>query len=134
MEKIQSKHNIKIDCLTLTEEEFLDLLGSEEANPLKEMSSNKIAFFSPEDFCITIKTALRKGIRIKTEEETNPAKISEKDLVYNLNRFGYKEFGQKIEEGKKICIEYIITSILLQENAMRIQATPILLTKKQSQP
>jgi hypothetical protein len=128
MEGLQSKHNIKIDSLIITEKEFLNLLDSEGSNPLKAMLSNKIAFFSPQDFWIWIKTALIKGIRIKTEE-TNPAGISEQDLTYNLNRFGYKEFGLKIEQGRKICIEYIITSILLQDDARRVQAVPILLTK-----
>lgn len=129
MEGFQSRHNIKIDSLTITEKEFLNLLDSEESNPLKEMLSNKIAFFSPQDFWIWIKTTVIKGIRIKTGEETNPARISERDLTYNLNRFGYKELGLRIEQGRKICIEYIITSILLQDDARRIQAIPILLTK-----
>jgi len=129
MERFQSKHNIKIDFLILTEKEFLDLLVSEETNPLKEMLSDKITFFSPEDFWITIKTALIKDIRIKTEEGMNPAKITEQHLIYNLNRFGYKEMGTRIEQGKKICIEYIIASILLQEDARRIQSIPILLIK-----
>lgn len=130
MEKLQSKYNMKFDCLTLTEKEFLDLLKSEDDNPLKEMLSNRIALSSPrDDFWIWIKTALTKGIRIKTEEGTSPTKMSDQDLSYNLNRFGYKEFGQKIEQGRKICIEYIITSILLQEDARRTQAIPILLTK-----
>ena len=131
IERLQSKHNINIDCLILTEKEFLGLLGSEDINPLKEMLSDKITFFSPEDFWIWIKTALNKGIRIKTEEKINPAKISEQNLIYNLNRFGYKEFGLKIEQGNKICIEYIITSILLQDDARRTQSIPILLMKNE---
>ena len=129
MKRLQSRYNIKIDYLTMPEKEFLNSLESEESNPLKEMIQNKIAFFSPQDFWISIKTALIKRIRIETEKETNPAKITNQNLIYNLDRFGYKEMGLKIEEGKKICIEYIITSILLQDDARRIQAIPILLTK-----
>jgi hypothetical protein len=131
MERPQSKHNIKVDFLILTEEESLGLLSSEEANPLKEMLSDKIAFFSPENFWIWIKTALNKGMRIKTGEKINPAKITEKDLIYNLSRLGYKEFGLKIEQGEKICIEYTITSVLLQDDARRLRSIPILLMKNE---
>ena len=129
MQRLESRHNIKIDYLTMTEKEFLNSLESEESNPLKEMISSKIAFFSPQDFWIWIKTALIKGIRIETKKETNPAKIMNQDLIYNLNRFGYKEMGLKIKSGKKICIEYIITSVLLQGGARRIDAIPALLLK-----
>jgi len=125
---LQNIHNIKIDYLILTENEFLELIKSEDSNPLKDMFEDKIAFFSSQNFWITIKTALR-NIRIKTEKETNPAKITNQDLIYNLNRFGYKEMGQKMEQGKKICIEYIITSVLLEDDARRIDAIPIFLIK-----
>ncbi|MCX6821485.1 MAG: hypothetical protein NTW30_01775, partial [Candidatus Aenigmarchaeota archaeon] len=51
--------------------------------------------------------------------------------IYNLSRLGYKEFGLKIEQGKKMCIEYIITSVLLQDDARRLQSIPILLMKNE---
>ncbi|NCS71582.1 MAG: hypothetical protein GW780_05500, partial [Candidatus Aenigmarchaeota archaeon] len=130
IEELQRRHSIAIDSLILTEEEFLKLINSEEANPAKEMLWNKIAFFSPQNLWIMIKLALAKNLKIKTErEETNPAKISEIDLACNLSRFGYREMGLKIEKGKEICPEYIITSILLQNNARRIYAIPVILMK-----
>jgi len=133
MQMLQSMHNIKTDYLILRESEFLELLKSENSNPLKEMLSNKIALYSPQSFWITIKIALTKGIQIKLEkEEANPMKILEHDSIYNLSRFGYKEIGPKTTQGKDICIEFIITSILLKNDARRIQAIPILLAKNKA--
>ncbi|NYZ76063.1 hypothetical protein H0N98_02320 [Candidatus Micrarchaeota archaeon] len=129
MEMLQRIHNIKLDYLILNKKEFTELLKREETNPLKEMLSNKVAFFAPQAFWVDIKTILSEGIQIKAIEETNPAKIAEQDLIYNLIRFGYKEFGPRIKEGKKICIETIITSLLLRNNARRIQIIPTLLAK-----
>jgi hypothetical protein len=130
---LQSIHNIKIDYLILTKEEFFDLLASDETNSLKEMLFNQIAFLFPQAFWIEIKTMLEKGIQIRfSEEETNPAKISESDLIYNFARFGYKEIGPEIREGEKICIEYIITSILMKNDARRRDAIPIILAKNRA--
>lgn len=130
MQTIQKIHSIKIDYLILKENELFESLKSENINPLKAMLSDKIVIYSPQSFWITIKIALIKGIQTRAErKEINPMKISEGDLVYNSNRFGYKEIGPKIKQGKNFCIEYIITSILLKNDARRIEAIPILLSK-----
>jgi len=130
MEKIQNKYNIKIDSLILTEKRFLKFMNSNDDNPLKEMFWDKIVFFHPQSFWIIIRTGLKNGMKIISERiGTNPAKITEKDLMYNLSRFGYKEMGIKIEKGNDICVEYIITSILLQSGARRIYAIPVILAK-----
>jgi Fe2+ or Zn2+ uptake regulation protein len=130
---IQARHNIKLDPLILATSEFIEILTSDETNPLKEMVSNKITFHSPQDFWRHIAATLARGYRIELlEEETNPAKILEKDLIFNLARFGYKEIGLEIREGEKICIEYIIASILMKEDARRIDAVPILLAKNRT--
>lgn len=127
---IQSIHNIRIDYLLLSVNEFIDLLKSDEANPLKEMMIDKITLLFPQAFWLDIREAVEKGIRIQIGEPINLTKISEDDLVYNLARFGYKEIGPEIKGGKDICIEYIVTSILLQDDARRIDAIPIILAKR----
>lgn len=130
---LQSMHNIKIDYLMLSKDEFIDFLKSEEANPLREMLSDKITFFYPQSFWLDIRSTLENGIQIRIEQiETNPAKISEQDLVYNLARLGYKEIGTEIKQEKDICIEYMITAILLRNKARRIEAIPIMLAKNKS--
>jgi len=109
MEKIQNKYNIKIDSLILTEKRFLKFMNSNDDNPLKEMFWDKIVFFHPQSFWIIIRTGLKNGMKIISERiGTNPAKITEKDLMYNLSRFGYKEMGIKIEKGNDICVEYMV--------------------------
>jgi hypothetical protein len=127
---LQSLHNIKLDPIILTTDAFLAFLTSEDINPLREMLSSKITFHSPQNFWAQVAAALARGYRIKLlDTETNPAKISEKDLTFNLARFGYKEIGLEIRKGDKICIEYVIASILMKQDARRIDAIPILLAK-----
>lgn len=130
MTSLQRMHNIRIDHLILEDEMFLDLLKSNESNPAREMLHNKIAALYPQGFWMSIRGEILRGSKIIAEEnETNPAKITEEDLVFNLARFGYTEFGPKIKEGKMICIEYIITAILFHNDARRIDAIPIIIAK-----
>lgn len=130
IESLQKIHNIRIDYMILEDKMFLNILKSDEINPAREMLSNKIVILNPQDFWIEIKKAGAEGIKIIAEEgETNPAKITEEDLIFNLARFGYTEFGPQIKQGKLICIEYIIIAILFQNDARRIDAIPIILAK-----
>ena len=129
MLRLQKKYNLKINSLILDRDDFGDLITSDEINPLREALSEKITFFAPQAFWSEIKQIAEKT-EIKTSNiETKPANISDLDLTYNLNRFGYREFGLQIVQGKKFCIEYIITAILLQENARLTEAIPIILAK-----
>jgi hypothetical protein len=97
------------------------------------MLSNKIAFHAPQAFWAEIAAALSRRYKIRLRNtETNPAKIAEKDLIFNLNRFGYRELGPEITEREKICIEYIITSILMKGDARRINAIPAILSKNKA--
>jgi len=130
LQKLQGAHNLRIDCLTLELQEFIDFLKLGETNPVAEMISNKIAFIYPQAFWVEIKEATDRGFQIKTEEgETKPAMISQQDLSFNLARFGYREFGREVTQGKRICIEYIVTAVLMHEDARHIQAVPIILAK-----
>lgn len=130
MKHLQMIHTVRSDPLIIEGEQLLDLLKSSEANPLQEMLHDKIAIFHPQDFWLDIRNAISSGSKIASEEnETHPAKISEQDLLYNLARFGYTEFGPKIKQGKPICIEYIITAVMFQNDARKIDAIPIILAK-----
>jgi len=126
---LQNTHNIKLDSLVLTTDEFIPLMTSEEINPLKEMLPTKIAFYSPQMFWARIADALRLGKINLEASETNPARIAEKDLMYNLAKFGYKEIGSEISVGQNICIEYVIASILMRSDARRIESIPVILAK-----
>lgn len=129
VQKLQGTHSLKIDSLALSRGEFSHLLRSEERNPLKEMLSDKIAFFSPQAFWMEVRD-VQEGGRVAFErEETNPAKIAEQDITYNLARFGYREFGPEVRQERKICVEYIVTSILLGGDMRRVEAVPVILAK-----
>jgi hypothetical protein len=130
VELLQRVHNIRIDHLTLDESSFKSLLRSDDANQIKEILFDKIVIFYPQSFWFLIKNMFDEGIRLQVEEKPiNPGKISEQDVEYNLNRFGYQEFGTKISIGNNIGIEYITTSILLKGDARKKEAIPIILAK-----
>jgi hypothetical protein len=130
LRRIQSSRIIKIDALALTAKEFHSLLTSNEINPLKEMLSNRITFYNPSSFWLSISEILRSSGKIMFErEETNPAKISKADVYYNLSRYGYREIGTQPELGRSICIEYTIAAIMKGENARLTASIPIILAK-----
>ncbi len=130
MLNLQRMRNIKLDYLVLDDEIFLDLLKSNESNTVREMLHNKITVFDPQGFWMSIRGEILRGTMIITEEnEIHPAKISEDDLVFNLARFGYTEFGLKIKQDKPICMEYIISTIMFHNDARRMDAIPIILAK-----
>jgi hypothetical protein len=130
VQQIQNKHNTKIDPLILTSDEFLELLASEEINPLREMLPHATTIYSPSAFWNEIATSPRMihGITI-AEKGTGPPRITERNLIHNLARFGYTEMGPEIKRGSDICREYIITSLLIEKDARRTEAIPILLAK-----
>ncbi len=126
---LQRKHNLKINNLILDKKDFFNLLTSDEINPLREALSQQITLYNPQGFWSQIKETAQKN-QIKTlQTETKPLNISELDLNFNLNRFGYREFGASIVEGKKFCIEYIVTSLLMREEARGLDAVAVILAK-----
>ena len=130
MANLQRIHNIQIDHLILDDKMFLDLLKSNENNTVREMLHCKITILHPQSFWMSIRGEILRGTMIIVEEnEIHPAKINEEDLVFNLARFGYIEFGSKIKQGKPICIEYIISAIMFHNDARRMDAIPIILAK-----
>lgn len=129
MLKLQNKYNLRVDSLILDEDDFSDLIRSDEINPLREALFRKTIFFCPQAFWSEIREIAEKTEIKSIKTETKPASISDLDIVYNLGRFGYKEFGLKIEQGKKFCIEYLITALLLLDDPRRLEAIPIVLAK-----
>ena len=129
MLNLQNKHNLKINNLIINKHDFFDLTTSDEINPLREALSEKITFFCPQAFWSQIKEIAEKTEIRTISSETKPLNISDLDLTYNLNRFGYSEFGSQFTQGKKYCIEYITTAILLKDDARKIEAITIILSK-----
>jgi hypothetical protein len=126
---LQRKHNLKINNLILDKKDFFNLLTSDEINPVREALSQQITLYNPQGFWSEIKETAQKN-QIKTlQAETKPLNISEFDLNLNQNRFGYREFGASIVEGKKFCIEYIATSLLMREGARGLDAVAVILAK-----
>ena len=123
-------HTMQIDALVLEDKDISYLVESNEANPVREMLYDKITVFNSQNFWLWMRNEIIKGIKIKIEEsQTHPAKVSEEDLVYNLARFGYTEFGPIVKARRQICIEYIIAALLSHKDARRIDAVSIILAK-----
>jgi hypothetical protein len=130
IETLQKMHNVRIDYLIVEDEKLFELLKSNESNPIRETLHDKIAILHPQDFWMAIRNVVEKGIKISAEEnETNPTKISEEDLIFNLARFGYTEIGPKLKQGRLICIEYIIATIMFHKDARRIDAISVIIAK-----
>lgn len=126
---LQKKHNLKINNLIMDKHDFFDLITSDEINPVREALSKKIALSCPQAFWSEIKEIAEKNQIRTISSETKPLNISASDLLFNLNRFGYSEFGSHFAVGKKFCIEYITTTILLGDDARRIEALAVILAK-----
>ncbi len=133
MHEMRKRHPTRIEYLMITESELIDFLKSHERNPIKEMLSDKIALRLPQNFWILIRNAYLHGMRLTFEtEETNPLKIGDADLAYNLARLGYEELGPEIRQRSIISIEYIISSILMKDDKRRIAAIPVILAKNKA--
>ena len=129
MQKLQNKHNLKIDSLILNKTNFQELATSDEINPIREALSEKIILFGPQAFWSQIKEVAEKTEIKASKTETKPASTPDSDLVYNLNRFGYRELGRPIDQGQKICIEYITTALLLKDDTRLQETAPVILAK-----
>ena len=134
LDDLEGRLNVRIDALILDERGFLSLLAAPDKNALKEMLSRRTALFAPDLFWGRIRNAWAHGIRIQFDrEETDPAKVTERDLVHNLARFGYSEIGTSPKDGRDLGIEYLVAAVLLKGDARRIQAIPVILAKNQAE-
>lgn len=131
-------HDIRIDYLILEESKFYDLLRKSDLNPVKEILYDKTTIINSNSFWDLVIKALYdlEDIELKYNSDnilqTHPLEFTEIDIQYNMMRFGYSELGSKIVEGKLLCIEYLISSILMRENIRWKEAIPLLLNKNQS--
>lgn len=126
---IQNRFSIKINPLVLTEHEFLELTQTTEQNQAKRLLYSQIAFFKPEAFWTEIKNTLSRTPIFTQRKELNPAKTAKADLESNLLRLGYREIGSTIREADPICLESIITTIVIQGDARKTEAIPALIEK-----
>jgi hypothetical protein len=126
---LQRKFNLKINNLILDAKDFFYLLTSDEISPIREALSQQINIYNPQAFWRQISEIAQKS-QIKTlQAETKPLSIPDSDINFNLNRFGYSEFGTSIIQAKKFCIEYIATALLLKEDARGLDAVAVILAK-----
>ena len=122
--------NVRVEPLVVAGTELVEGLRSPQKNPFKEMLSEVVVLCMPQNFWKLIRDAVVHGMRIRFDSErTDPSKIGEKDLAYNLARLGYREIGSEAERGQDFSVEYTVSSALLSEDKRRITAVPVLLAK-----
>ena len=129
MLNLQKKYNLKINNLILDKNDFFDLIANDEINSVREALSRQITLRNPQAFWNEIKEIAEKNQIRTISSQTKPLNIPDLDLTYNLNRFGYSEFGSSFVQGRKFCIEYITTSLLLREEPRGIDAIAVILAK-----
>lgn len=134
MEVISKNLNVKTEFLILEEKEFTEIASSDEENHLNSMLYDKIVIRGQLEFWTIIAEILNKGHRIKlSKKETDINKLDKKEILFNLQRFGYTEIGANTKETEKISIENIVTATLINKNVRHIEAIPVLLAKSLSQ-
>jgi hypothetical protein len=107
MLNLQNKHNLKINSLIIDENDFYDLITSDEINPLREALSQEITFFCPQTFWSEIKQVAEKT-EIKTTAillqddarliEAIPIILAKNSFKSNLMTF----LSQKFETAGKL--------------------------------
>ncbi len=128
VKRLQTIYNIRIDCLTLEDIAFLDLLKSNEHNMVREMLYDKIVILHPQDFWLTVKDEV-SGIKASDAKHEGVPKIAQEDIIYNLARFGYTEIGNKVKQGKLFCIEYIISAVMFHDDLRTVESIPVIIAK-----
>ncbi|MBL7160818.1 MAG: hypothetical protein ISS93_03145 [Candidatus Aenigmarchaeota archaeon] len=137
MKSLRSAHQLSINYLILRVNEFIELLKEGCYNPVRYMLSEQVAILHPESYWIGLKKALAEGCRLESAEETNPSHMSGVDMTFNLERFGYTEFGSHAGKGKPFCLEHTLVSALLKGGPRRLNTIPAILAinqKKKRKP
>ena len=130
LKRLQNMHNIRIDHLALERSAFSAMIKSNERNIIREMLHDKIAILHPQDFWLMVKDMVDDGFKISSIGlMTSPPKISKDDIVFNLARFGYTEFGSVVKHGRLFCMEYVIASIMFHGDTRRMGAIPVVIAK-----
>jgi len=128
--EIGARFNVRVEPLVVVGAELIEWLRSPERNPFKEMLSDMVVLHMPQKFWNLIRDAVVHGVRVRFDpDRTDPSKIGEKDLAYNLSRLGYRELGSEVERGRDFSVEYVVSSALLGEDKRRVAAIPVLLAK-----
>ena len=125
-----TRFNVRVEPLVMAGAELIERVRSPEKDLFKEMLSDMVVLCMPQNFWKLIRNAAIRGVRIKFDpDRTDPSRIGEKDVAYNLARFGYTEIGSEAERGRDFSVEYTVSSALLDEDKRRIAAVPVLLAK-----
>jgi hypothetical protein len=128
--QIEKKFEIKIDCLSLRNKEFIKILKTNNLT-ITQMLSNKIILAGQEAFfSITGSTLNDNPLLIRNYSLTD---LSENELRHNLAKFGYSEFGNE-SDSKELSIEETIAATLINGSARQKTALNEIMKKNQLNP
>jgi len=124
--KLETAYNIGIDPIIFTLDEFIKIMKSDELSPIKDLILDKYILYNSLGFWDLI---IRKDINSKYKKLNKyPQEITEEELAYNYNRFGFK-LHEKLTDENKISLETIIFAMSINDEP-RIKYGSIVLLKK----
>jgi len=124
--QMESTYNIGIDPIILTIDEFIKIMKSDELSPVKDLILDKYILYNSLGFWDLI---TRNDINSNYKKFNKyPQEITEEELAYNYNRFGFK-LHEKLTEETKISLETIIFAMSINDEP-RIKYGSIIILKK----
>jgi len=124
--QMESAYNIGIDPIILTLDEFIKIMKSDELSPIKDLILDKYILYNSLGFWDLI---IRNDINSNYKKLNKyPQEITEEELAYNYNKFGFK-LHEKLTEETKISLETIIFAMSINDEA-RIRYGSIIILKK----
>jgi|GEM_PF-2353559 len=126
LSQMESAYNIGIDPIILTLDEFIKIMKSDELSPIKDLILDKYILYNSLGFWDLI---IRNDINSNYKKLNKyPQEITEEELAYNYNRFGFK-LHEKLTEETKISLEAIIFAMSITDEP-RIKYGSIIILKK----
>jgi len=126
LSQMESAYNIGIDPIILTLDEFIKIMKSDELSPIKDLILDKYILYNSLGFWDLI---IRNDINSDYKKLNKyPQEITEEELAYNYNRFGFK-LHEKLTEETKISLEAIIFAMSITDEP-RIKYGSIIILKK----
>jgi len=124
--KLESTYDTGMDPIILTIDEFIKIMKSDELSPLKDLILDKHILYNSIGFWDLI---IRYDINSKYKKLNKyPQDITEEELTYNYNRFGFKLHEKLIDENK-ISLETIIFTMSINDEPRIIYGSIIVLKK-----
>lgn len=130
---IGKKHNVWVIVYPASSDSYIKMLQRREKNLTQYSFKNGFVLTGQSVFWSHIRKAWCDGKHITSSNKLPKImKMSENDLVYNMTRYGYGEFGSAIRTGNSMDVESTITALLYSDEPRRYSiGAPVLIAKNE---